>query len=256
VSAGTDRAVEYWNVESGLKRAGSGARAVAVAFSPDSRKIASGDADGKTRLWDVPTGRLDRTLEGTGAVSALAFSPDGRWLAGGGGDKRVMLWNLANLARSWRLEGIKKEPQALAFNARGTRLAAATLDSSLTVWKLGRQPAPEKLDGLERGSTAVALDGDGGEVAAAGFGRFGVWEVARARPVRSVAAPGWLHAIAWHRGRWLVLSATPGALRLREANQELWSAAFTARSIALAPDGSHVVAGTDGGAVTVWNTNR
>ena len=50
--------------------------AVAVAFSPDSKTLASASYDGTLKLWDMTTGKERATLgEYSGCV---AFSPDGK----------------------------------------------------------------------------------------------------------------------------------------------------------------------------------
>ncbi len=67
----------------------------ALAFSPDSRTLASGSVDGKVFLWDVATGKLITTIPTDADVSALAFSPDGKRLAWGTLDSTITTWNLA-----------------------------------------------------------------------------------------------------------------------------------------------------------------
>jgi WD40 repeat protein len=48
-----------------------------VAFSTDSRYIASGGYDGTVRLWEASTGKEIRSYVGhKDTVTAVAFSPD------------------------------------------------------------------------------------------------------------------------------------------------------------------------------------
>lgn len=52
-----------------------------IAFSSDSRMLASGSSDKTVRLWNVKTGKHKRTLTGHWyAIYSVAFSPDGKQL--------------------------------------------------------------------------------------------------------------------------------------------------------------------------------
>jgi WD40 repeat protein len=63
-----------------------------VAFSPDSKTLASGSSDETIKLWDARSDAVLQTLEShSGWVNAVAFSPDGKTLASGSGDWTVKL---------------------------------------------------------------------------------------------------------------------------------------------------------------------
>lgn len=67
----------------------------AIAFSPDGRTIASGDQEGRIKLWDVESGVDIATINGHGkVVSSVMFSPDGAMLASGSADDTVKLWDV------------------------------------------------------------------------------------------------------------------------------------------------------------------
>jgi WD40 repeat protein len=70
-----------------------------VAFSPDSKTLASGGGfggkPGEIQLWDVATGKEQATLQGhTEAVRSVAYSPDGKTLASGSEDGTIKLWDV------------------------------------------------------------------------------------------------------------------------------------------------------------------
>ena len=66
----------------------------AVAFGPDGRSVAAGDADGTVRLWDVQRGQAREVGHHEGGVHAVSFSPEGRRLLSVGCDGRVRVWPL------------------------------------------------------------------------------------------------------------------------------------------------------------------
>jgi WD40 repeat protein len=67
----------------------------ALAFSVDSKTLASGSVDGKIFLWDVATGKLTTTIAGDADVTTVTFSPDGKHLAWGTMDHTIATWSLS-----------------------------------------------------------------------------------------------------------------------------------------------------------------
>src|SRR4051812_24203266 len=66
-----------------------------LAFSPDSRLLASAGSDGNLYLWEAATGQEVLRLPGHEAeVSCLAFGPDGRQLFSHGQDGQAYVWDL------------------------------------------------------------------------------------------------------------------------------------------------------------------
>src|SRR5207244_9643540 len=70
--------------------------AIAAAFSPDGRTLATADRSGRIRLWNAGTGRLVRELgRHAGGVRDVSFSPDGRLLVSASADGTARVWRPA-----------------------------------------------------------------------------------------------------------------------------------------------------------------
>jgi WD40 repeat protein len=68
-----------------------------VAFSPDSKWMATGALDGSVQLWNSQTGKSSRSF-GTHQewVRSVTFSPDGERLYSAARDKAVNVWRVSN----------------------------------------------------------------------------------------------------------------------------------------------------------------
>jgi WD40 repeat protein len=65
-----------------------------VAFSHDSKLLASASRDNTVKIWDTSTGSLQQTLEGhSDWVTSVAFSHDSKLLASASRDKTVKIWD-------------------------------------------------------------------------------------------------------------------------------------------------------------------
>ena len=109
---------------------------LALAFSPDGTRLASGSTDTTVRLWNTATPNdAPITLrEHTGWVNVLTFSPDGKLLASGGTDKTVQLWDVATGEPLTTLTGHLSGIAALTFSPDGSTLASGSTDGTIRFW--------------------------------------------------------------------------------------------------------------------------
>jgi len=160
-----------------------------VAFSPDGRRLATGNANGQVSLWDPATGAVAGRLE-TRAwyVTRAAFSPDGSRLATGGADGLVTVWDVAHRARLHRLKGHRAAVGALAFSADGRQAASADDTGELRVWDLDGSTAGAivRPPGVGSISMCMACSPDGRFLATGHAGTVWLWDASTWQPVRAL----------------------------------------------------------------------
>jgi WD40 repeat protein len=118
-----------------------------LAFSPDSKLLASASGDKTVKLWDVAAGQVIATLGGhAGSVWAVTFSPDGKTLVAGSGllnakgdqyvSGEVKIWNVAQRRATAILGGHRKMVNSLDFSPDGKLLASASDDGTVKTWRV------------------------------------------------------------------------------------------------------------------------
>jgi WD40 repeat protein len=175
-----------------------------LAFSPDSKLLATACFDNNLRIYDVSGKEIKEsaTLNNhTKGATCVAFSPDGKTLASGSHDLTVRLWtvNGTDVKERAVLEGHVKELTALAFTPSGGTLASACNDGSIRLWNMG---------GVIKARPRLVLENKCGSIAALSFSATGntlagacsdgtirLWNVGSGRPQERAKIEGHAGAV-------------------------------------------------------------
>jgi WD40 repeat protein/serine/threonine protein kinase/Tfp pilus assembly protein PilF len=168
VTASAD--VRIWDAATGRPRGQPLPRlnyVAAMAFSPDSRLLVTGDYDRLVRFWDSATGKESGPpLPQVDIVLGLAFSPDGKMLAVShskdySGSYGVVLWDV--ISRRQIGQPMPGLTRLFGFSADGKTLLTGE-GSALRLWDT-RTGLPIGLPTFETaGICCVAVRGDGAQI--------------------------------------------------------------------------------------------
>jgi serine/threonine protein kinase len=142
---------------------------LAVAYSPDGRRLASGSADRTVKIWDSATGKDLLTLNGhvSGPIVSVAFSPDGRRLAAGSFGA-VKIWDSVTGEALVSLNG-GNVVEGVAFSPDGKRLATESQDRTLKIWDCATGKELLSLKGHSASVRRVVFSPDGQQLASASY---------------------------------------------------------------------------------------
>lgn len=163
----------------------------AVAFSPDSRRVVTGSADGTAIVWEVTTGRRLLTLSSrTAAISSAIYAPSGKIIITGCADGAIHIWDtatgnrLATIIR-YRVGAVR----ALDISADGTKIGCGYENGAVCVWAASSGKKLAEFDYNNR-LLSVAIANDG-KLIAAGYtdATLKAWDIQTQQSVFSTKNP-------------------------------------------------------------------
>jgi WD40 repeat protein len=193
----------------------------AVAFSPDSTKLATAGADRAIRVFEVSTGKLLVTIEDHADwILDLAFAPDGVRLASASRDKTAKVFDVEKKESLVTFPGHAQSVNAVSFSPDGKSVFSAGADNQIRVWNPADEAKQER-----------SIGGFGGEVVRIGFTPDGQK----------------LIAVGADKNAKVLKPADGGVIYTLSGHQD-WI-----YSMAISPDGKTLATGSYDGEIRFWN---
>jgi eukaryotic-like serine/threonine-protein kinase len=239
---------------------------VAVAWSPNGKRIASSGNDKTVQVWNASDGGSPYIYRGhKNDVTGVAWSPDNQRIASSSYDKTVQVWNASNGGSPSTYTGhVPYTVYAVAWSPDSTRIASASFDGTVQVWNAGDGSSPYIYKGYSDQVVAVTWSPDSKRIACAGFGgTVQVWNASDgSSPYIYKGHVGTVYAVAW----------SPDGKRIASAGDDktvqVWNAGdggspYTYKghtgavyTVAWSPDSTRMASAGFDQTVQIWNVSN
>lgn len=157
---------------------GNSKSVAAMVFSPDSKSLVTGSADGTAMVWDAVTGRSLLALKGrTSAISSALYSPNGKFILTGCVDGAIHIWDAATGEKQRTLTSPGGSVCALDITSDGTKILGGYDKGTVKVWDAATSEALVTL-AYDNRLLAAAISPNGKNIAAGYLdGTAKVWDL-------------------------------------------------------------------------------
>lgn len=202
-----------WDFESGQQE-GPGlyeSEVNASAVTPDGCRVVTGDAAGTVRVWALPRGQTEASIQATKlgmdtstdavapkfGVTGVAVTSDGRRIVSCDGSEIVRLWDLGSGELEHELDGGEGSRIDAVAVTRDGRRVISTSNGRICIWNIASGQLEPELELEGKGyARALAVTPDGRRVVRATERNVQVWDLARSRLERTLEGhTKWVSAV-------------------------------------------------------------
>ncbi len=247
-----------------------------IAFSPDSRQLALGEANNRLSLWNIASRERLWTTPFAGAGAQVVFSPDSQYIAAvsAEGEKNqddeygvVRLWHVASGTVFHQHKGHTDAISAIAFSPDGNQFATSGIDQTVRLWKVPMPQAQRNAIAHTQAVSSMAFSPDGSLLATCGNeGAICLWEMPSGQLAHRLkrdpvgAGPSGVQTVHFSpHGQWLAVRGVQGSVELYQVQSDparLIRAphllAQPAQDTVFSPDGTKIIH-KNGDCLGVWD---
>jgi WD40 repeat protein len=238
-----------------------------LSYSPDGQFLATGDASGEIRLWDVKNYQLLCICQGhAGWVHSVAFSPSNFFnksgiLASGSSDQTIKIWDINTGKCLKTLSGHNQRVRSVIFSPDGRFLASSSSDYSIRLWDINKGKCLKILSGHQGYVWSIVISSNG-KILASGSEDHTVkiWDLETGNCLKTLQGHTlWIRSIALSPDD-KILASGGGDRTIKIWDLETGNCLDTLqghtqriRSIAFSPDGKILASGAGDHTIRLWD---
>ncbi|MBW4593963.1 MAG: NACHT domain-containing protein [Brasilonema angustatum HA4187-MV1] len=233
-----------------------------VAFSPDGKLFATGDANCEISLWQVADCKKILLCKGhTDWIRSVAFSSDGVTLASASFDDTLKLWDIRTGKCLKTLQGHTNRVNSVAINPNGTILASASDDQTVKLWDIHTGKCLKTLQGHTGSVESVAISADGTTLASSSDDQtVKLWDIRTGECFKTLQGhTNWVRSVAISSDGTTLASSSDDQtvklwdIRTGECLKTLQGHTSRVNSVAISPDGTTLASVSYDKTVKLWN---
>ena len=211
--------VKVWQKAPYLERKAHKSVIQHMAWSPDSKKVATTGGDESIQIWSLEDGSVVTLRGHVGHVRQLSWNSDGTKIVSASDDKTIRIWDPVKGVEISRLEDHKDVVTSVDWQPNGgDMIASVSSDRTLLLWSAnnGALINAFKRDKESPAYGAVEWSEDGDLIYAGSYtGLVDVWEVDEQKKTRSFeGGAGNIRIIERSAGNGLIACVSDGGIRV------------------------------------------
>ncbi|KAK3326978.1 WD40-repeat-containing domain protein [Cercophora scortea] len=236
-----------------------------LAFTPDSKRVASGSNPPVVRLWDIATKRAVCQFEGPmDKISSVSISPDGATIAGGSDDFTVMAWDIRTRAVRYTLKAHSGWVNSVVFSPNGKLLMTASMDRTVAIWDALTGQELKRFDNQSSEVNSATFSPDSSLVATAAVDQMvRLWDISKRDTevlrIKLDGHQGPINSVRFSpNGKCVVSGSDDMTIKIWDINtgtefMTLNGHTRKVMAVTFSADASLIVSGSEDGTVRVWD---